>query len=56
MVHVSRYRRNWPLSALVTDDVTCAIAHITTQVILFIGDSETSIILVRTDNMSARQW
>jgi len=56
MVQVSRYRRNWPLSALVADDVTFAIAHITTQVIPLIGDSGTIIIIVRNLNMSARQW
>jgi len=56
MVQVSHFRGSEPLSALVTDDMTCAIADITTQVIPLIGGSGTIIILVRTDNMSARQW
>ena len=64
MVHLSHFRERailvavgliWPLSALVADDVTFAIAHITTQVIPLIGGSVTIIILVRTDNMSARE-
>jgi len=56
MVPVSHFRLTWPLSALVTYDMTCAIADITTQVIPHTGGSGTVIIFVRTDNMSARQW
>jgi len=56
MVQVSHFRGSEPLSGLVADDMTCAIVHITTQVISLIGCSGTIIILVRTDNMSARQW
>ena len=44
----------WPLSALVADDVTFAIGHITTQVIPLIGGSGTIITYVRRVNMSAR--
>ena len=44
MVSVSHFRGIEPLSALVTDDMTCAIVHITTQVIPLIGDSGTIII------------
>jgi len=54
MVQVSHFRLTWALSALATDDVTCAIAHITTQVITRIGGSATIIKLVRTDNLTAR--
>jgi len=62
MVPVSHFGRIWldlaidGLSALVTDDVSFSIAHITTQVIPRIGSSGTIIILLRTDNMSARRW
>jgi len=56
MVHMSHFWGSEPWRALVTDDMTCGIAYITTQVIPLIGGSETIIILVRTDNMSARQW
>ena len=44
MVHVSHFWGSEPLSVLVTDDMTCAIIHITTQVIPLIGFSGTIII------------
>jgi len=56
MVSASHYRRNWPLSALVTDDMSCDIADITAQVIPHIGGSGTITISERIVNMSARQW
>jgi len=56
MVTVSYFRLILALSALATDDVACAIAHITTQVIPLIGGFGTIIILVRIVNMSGRQW
>jgi len=56
MVQVSHFRGREPLSALVTDDMTCAIADITTQVIPLKGRSGTIIKLERTVNISARWW
>jgi len=56
MVQVSHFSGSEPLSALVTDDMTCAIADITTQVIPLIGCSGTIIIYVIRVNMSTRQW
>ena len=56
MAQLSHSGCSWRLSALVTDDMPCAIVHITTQAIPLIGNCETFIILVRSVNMSARQW
>ena len=56
MVKDSHFRLTWPLCALVIDAMTCGIAHITTQVIPLIGGYGTLNILVRTDNITARQW
>jgi len=43
MVHLSHVRDSELWRALVTDDMTCAIIHITTQVIPLIGGSVTII-------------
>jgi len=56
MVPVSHFRGSELCRGLVTDDVTFAIDHITTQVIPLIGGSGTILILVRVVNMSAREW
>jgi len=54
MVQVSHFWGSESWRALVTDDMTCAIIHITTQVIPQIGGSGTIITYVRRVNMSAR--